>query len=465
MERKINKLFVCLLILWLAVVAQADLEKSIESIINRPTQRKTQFAINIINADSGEIVYSHNASRPLIPASNMKVITTAAALRFLGPDFEYRTQVGLCDNNIVVIGSGDPLLGDEKTDIKNGRKIGWVLDDITEKLKQLGIKEINDIIVDTAVFDDQRVHPSWPEKDLNKWWAAEVCGLNYNDNCIAMTVENKKGRAVVSIEPQTSYVNIVNQVKIIKKGSEAVGAYRQPGKENCLYVKGNCRKAQGPFDVAIERPAGFFGQLLAERLLSAGVTAKGRLIEKVIDPDCKFKKIAEYRTSLSDCLSRCNKDSLGLAAESLLKTIAAVKQGGENGSWPAGQKIISEYLLSLAINRAEFNIDDASGLSRLNRLSPNAITKVLRDVYQSKNRSLFKQSLAVGGEDGTIDKYFKEDKYKGKIFGKTGYISTVRSFSGYCFTDKGTFIFSILTEGRSAKTRDAINDIVKAIFD
>ncbi len=465
MKRKIKKLFILVLILWLAGIAQADLKNRVESIIKRPGQKKTQFAVHIINADSGETVHSLHANKPLIPASNMKVITTAAALKFLGSDFEYVTQVGLCDNTLVIIGSGDPLLGDEKTDIKNGRKIGWVLDDIAEKIQQSGIKEINDIIVDTTVFDDQRVHPSWPAKDLNKWWASEVCGLNYNDNCIAMTVENNKGRVVVSIEPKTSYVKVINQVKTISKGTGVVGAYRQLGKENSLIVKGKCRKKQGPFDVAIERPAGFFGQLLAERLLAAGVTTKGKLIEKAIDPDCRFKKIAEYKTSLADCLARCNKDSLGLAAEALLKTIAAAEQGGKNGNWPAGQRIISEYLLSLGIRAAEFNIDDASGLSRENRLSPNAVTKVLRDVYKSKNRNVFKQSLAVGGEDGTIGKYFKEDKYRGRIIGKTGYVSGVRSFSGYCFTDKETFIFSILTEGRSAKTRDAINDIVKAILD
>lgn len=467
MKHKIKKLFVCILILWLAGEAQADLKKSIESIINRPTQRKTQFAINIINADSGENVYSLQANKPLIPASNMKIIASAAALKFLGPEFEYMTQVGLCDNTLVIIGSGDPLLGDAKTDVKNNRKIGWVLDDIAQKVKQLGVKEINDIIVDTTVFDDQLVHPSWPAKDFNKWWAAEVCGLNYNNNCIAMTVENNNSRAVISIEPRTAYVNVINQVKIIKKGSEAVGAYRQPGKQNSLIVKGNCRTKQGPFDVAIERPAGFFGQLLAERLLAAGVIAKGNLIEKAIDSDCRFRKIAEYKTSMQDCLARCNKDSLGLVAEALLKTIATVRQNDKNGSWPAGQRIVSEYLLSLGISQAEFNIDDASGLSGENKLSPNAITKVLRDVYNSSNKDVFKQSLAVGGEDGTISKYFQEDKYKGKIFGKTGYISdvNVRSFSGYCFTQKGTFIFSILTVGRSAKTRGAINDIVKVIFD
>ncbi len=465
MKIGIKKLFVLVLILWLAGIAEADLAKQIDAIINQPSQKKTQFAVHIIDADSGETVYGYNANKPLIPASNMKIITTAAALKFLGSDFEYKTQIGLCDDTLVIIGSGDPLLGDRKTDTKYNRKTGWVLDDITEKIQQLGIKEINDIIIDTTVFDDQRVHPSWPVKDLNKLWACEVCGLNYNSNCIAMTVENNNDKAFVTIEPKTSYVKIINQVKTISKGSGAVGAYRQPGKENNLTVKGKCRRKQGPFDVAIERPAGFFGHLLAERLLAAGITAKGQLIEKAIDPDCRFKKIAEYRTSLIDCLARCNKDSFGLAAESLLKTIAAAKQGGKNGSWPAGQRIVSEYLLSLGTKLEEFNINDASGLSRENKLSPNVITKVLQDTYKSETSEIFQQSLAVGGVDGTIGKYFKEDKYRDRIIGKTGYISGIRSFSGYCFTDESAFIFSILTENGNSKTRDAINDIAKAILD
>lgn len=466
MKKKTKHLFIALTVtLFLFGTAYADLSERIEFIINRPSQKKTQFAIHIINAGSGETVYSYNVHKPVIPASNMKIITTAAAVKYLGDDFEYITRVGLCDDSLVIIGSGDPLFGDEKTDNKYGRKTGWLLDDITEKIQQLGIKEINDIIIDTTVFDDRRVHLNWPEKDLNKWWASEVCGLNYNGNCIEMTVGNNNGRAVVSIEPATSYVNITNQVRAISKSSGAVGAYRQLGKENSLIVKGKCGRQKESFDVAIERPAGFFGQLLAERFLRAGIVTKGQLIEKAINNDCSFRKITEYKTTISDCLARCNKDSFGLSAEALLKTIAAQSQRGEFGSWPAGQRLVSKYLLSLGIKPEEFNIDDASGLSRENKLSPNAITKVLYDVYKSKNRQLYKQSLAVGGVDGTIGKYFKEEKYRGRIIGKTGYISGIRSFSGICITEKGDFLFSILTDGGDGQTRKAINDIAKAVFD
>ena len=155
-----------------------------------------------------------------------------------------------------------------------------------------------------------------------------------------------------------------------------------------------------------------------------------------------------------------------MAAECLLKTIAASRQpSGKAGSWPVGQQLISQYLLSLGIPSDQFLIDDGSGLSEKNLLSVNTISAVLLDLYKSPNWQNYKQTLAVGGMDGTIDRYFNEPKYKGKIFGKTGYIEGVKSFSGVCSTSAGDRIFSIITNNANGSTRQAINDIVKAVID
>lgn len=445
--------------------ARADLAGRIDGIINRASQRKVKFAVCVIKADSGKTVYSHKSRRVMVPASNMKTIITAAALKYLGPNYEYKTEVGLCGDTLVVIGSGDPLLGDKATDAKYGREEDWIFQDIISILKQNGIKAIKDIIVDTSVFDDERVHPNWPVKDLNKWYGCEVSGLNFNDNCIDIATKNTGGKVTIVVEPKTSYVKIINEVVPITKGKSVVGSYRK-SELNRIVVHGKCKGQMEPFSVAIERPAAFFGFLLAENLIRAGINTEGQLIEKTVSQDCNFKKLVEYSTPIKDCLGRCNKDSLGLAAECLLKTIAAnSKPGKKSGSWSDGREVISRYLLGLGIESGEFYIDDGSGLSRENRLSANAMTKVLLDVYKSSNWELYKDSLAVGGQDGTIRRYFKEEKYKGKILGKTGYIAGVKSFSGVCSTAKGDYIFSILTEKAKGRTRAAINDIAKAIID
>ena len=186
---------------------------------------------------------------------------------------------------------------------------------------------------------------------------------------------------------------------------------------------------------------------------------------KYVKYDNKIQILTVFETPIQDVWARCNKDSLGLAAECLIKTISAKNtQGDINGEWPHGQSLVSRYLNSLNIPFQQFVLDDGSGLSRKNRLSPNTLVAVLKDIYASDNRDLFFDSLAVGGVDGTISKYFCQTPYKNNILGKTGYISSVRSFSGICKTPRGDILFSILTEGGNGYTRRCINEITEAIY-
>jgi len=449
--------------LCLPATAQASLAGRIGSIISRKSQKKVNFAVKIIDAKTGKTFYEHNADKPMVPASNMKIITSAAAVEYLGPDYEFSTKVGLLDRTLVVIGGGDPLLGDGATDKKHGRGADWIFDDIIAALKEAGITAINGIVIDSTFFDDNRVGPNWPRAQLNRHYACEVSGLNYNLNCIRITAKNTGGRVGITVKPQTDYVQLINKVVPTSRGASAVGAYRN-SKPNKLTIKGKCRKQAG-FDVAIERPAEFFGFVLAEKLAAAGIEVTGQLEGRLVRNDSRIKILRTYSTPISDVLTRCNKDSLGLAAEALVKTISAEKSGRLNGAWPHGLSLISQYLVKLGIDQSEFHLDDGSGLSRENKLSPNAITRVLSDIYKGKNRRFYINSLAVGGSDGTIAKYFKEAKYKGRILGKTGYVNLAKSFSGVCTTAGGDYIFSILTTGATGQTRTAINDIAKAIID
>jgi D-alanyl-D-alanine carboxypeptidase/D-alanyl-D-alanine-endopeptidase (penicillin-binding protein 4) len=443
--------------------AAGSLKGEIDSIVGRSSQRNVSLSVEVIKADTGEVVYQHNAGVALLPASNMKLVTTAAALDTLGSDFQYVTKVGLTGNTLVIIGGGDPLLGDRETDEKHGKAACWVLDEIVKAVKASGKTEINGIIADTSVFDDVRVCPNWPVNQLNKWYEAEVSGLNFYTNCIEFIARDKGGaKAELSMQPLTSYVTVVNETTTTNKGSDTVGLWRQPGSSE-ISVKGKCRGETEPMKVTIERPAAYMGSLVAERLGHAGIKVEGPLLEKSAGaPDTI---IATFSTPIADVLQRCNKDSLGMAAECLMKTMGAKSNGGKGGSWATGRVAMAKFLAGLGVGESEFKIDDGSGLSEENRLSANAITKVLLHVYKTKDWPMFKDSLAVGGEDGTAAKWFKEPKYKGKIIVKTGYITGVKSLSGVCVTDNGDYLFSIITNKANGSTRDAINDICKAIVD
>jgi len=464
MKTRAILLYIAVLLTSLLSTAGAGLKSDISRIISQPSQKNVRWGIQIIDAGKGKTLYSLNANQPMIPASNMKLVTTAAALHYLGQDYVYQTTVAIKDRTLVIIGSGDPLLGDRITDAKYSRGQDWLFNDIAQIILSQDIKSIEDIIIDTGVFDDERVHPDWPAAELNRWYACEVCGLNFSGNCIEITAVNRSGEIQIDVEPKSSFVKIINRVRPVSTKNGAVGAYRTE-KINTIIVKGRCRKQQGPFRVAIERPAAMFGFLLADHLNKNGIAVTGQVAERNLSEKTGLRILKVYKTPLTDCLIRANKDSFGLAAEAMVKTIASSVQQNRNGSWQSGQRLISEYLITIGIDPDEFFINDGSGLSKKNLLSPDAITTVLHSMYKGNNRQIYRQSLAVGGSDGTIDKYFNEPEYKGKIIGKTGYINSVKSFSGCVSTGGKDYIFSIITSKANGKTRTAINSIAKAIID
>ena len=258
MKGWIKKIIISVVLtLSLVCFAHADLAGRIDPVISQSLHKGVVFSIEVVKADTGRTVYEHGAKESLIPASNMKIITTAAALRYLRADFEYNTKVGLYGDSLVIIGSGDPLLGDEETDAKYGRQKGWIFEDIAKKLKRDGVASIGDIIVDTGVFDNECVHPSWPAAEFNRSYACEVSGLNFNLNCIKLSAKNTGGRISISIEPQTSFVTLINEVKPISSGDSSLGTYRN-SRPNKLTVHGECKNEYGPIEVAIEKPAAFF---------------------------------------------------------------------------------------------------------------------------------------------------------------------------------------------------------------
>ncbi|MGA2914870.1 MAG: D-alanyl-D-alanine carboxypeptidase/D-alanyl-D-alanine-endopeptidase [Sedimentisphaerales bacterium] len=457
------KYVICLTIAILAASCPASLQEKITQIILRKEQSNVKFGVLVIDPNSKARIFGYSESLALVPASNMKLVTSFAALKHLGKQFEFVTTAAMSDKNLVIIGSGDPLLEypDEKTADSNNA--GNFLSDIVKAFKERNITEIGDIVVDSSVFDDVRVRPGWPKEQLNRPYACEVSGLNYNANCVKISASQKNGQVELLVEPDTNYLTLVNNVQPVSKGDSAIGAYRTE-KENVIVIGGKCGKAAS-FDVAIERPATFFGTLLAENLNKAGIKVSGYVTEAKVNSE-KLQMLVKHRTGIVKVLQQCNKDSFHLAAECLFKTLGARQTSGKGGSWQAGRKAISDYLTSLGSDPAGFNIDDGSGLSDKDRLSAGIIIRVLTDAYSSDLWPVFKETLAEGGVDGTLKKYFYQNKYRGKIFAKTGYINGVRALSGVCVANSGKeYLFSILTNNANYKTKEAIFDIVKAIID
>jgi serine-type D-Ala-D-Ala carboxypeptidase/endopeptidase (penicillin-binding protein 4) len=443
-----------------------DLTKKIDGILGKPGLKKVLFSACIVRPETGEIIYQKNAHLALIPASNMKIVTSAAALEHLGPDFAFVTRVGLCGNSVAVIGSGDPLLGDKEPKARNGRHSSpQVIQDIAARLKEMGIASVSDILLDTTIFDSQRVHPTWPQNQLLQKYACEVSGLNYMDNCVEITAVNRGGKVVLSVDPPTGYVKLINSVTT-GWGRKSWFSVDRTGTPCDILVQGNCRTQAGPYSVAVENPALFFGHLLREELLKAGIQVNGQVLEQPVSEGTQFSPVTEFTTPMRECLQRINKDSLGLAAEALFKTLGArANPDGKRGSWEGGQKALAGYMRGLGVEGKEFVIADGSGLSRDNRLSANALTRVLIHLSSNPYWNVFQGSLAVGGLDGTIENHFWEPQYRGRVLAKSGYIRTVRALSGVVRTGSGEYIFSFIANKAGNGARSAIDSSIKALMD
>jgi len=447
-----------------AAEAQA-LSNRIDEILNGPGLKKVLFSACVVRADSGETIYERNSRLTLIPASNMKIVTTAGALEMLGPDFAFVTRVGLSGESLVVIGSGDPLFGAKDFDVGREQQSPSVLQDIIGRLKESGIVSLSDIVLDVSVFDGQRVHPGWPANQLNQKYACEVSGLNYRGNCADIVVFDQGGRIELLLEPPAGFLSLINAVKPRSYGRSRISLDRTEVPDKLL-VSGICRDRAGPYSFAVENPALFFGRLLRESLIQAGIQVTGGIRELPLPDDADFRPLAEYRTPLGDCLVMANKESSGLAAEALFKRLGAqANLDGKGGSWEGGCRALSDYLRGLGIGDADFVLSDGSGLSRDNRLNAWALTQVLVHLILSPDWKFFEGTLAVGGIDGTIENHFWEKAYRGRVRAKSGYLMAVRALSGVVRTDGGDYLFSFLANKGGQGTRQAIDAAVKAIMD
>jgi D-alanyl-D-alanine carboxypeptidase/D-alanyl-D-alanine-endopeptidase (penicillin-binding protein 4) len=420
-----------------------------------------------------EILYQRNGKTPLMPASNMKVLTSSAALAGLGRDFKFRTTLVLRDAgaglyDVVLIGDGDPTLGDPEFSQQNAANPTWLLDKWAAELAGRGIKQVRHVIVDDSVFDEDFLHDGWPSNQTDRDYVAQVGGANWAFNCIRVFVNQANGYRLL---PSTKYVAVANSVKTGDKS--AIGLGRKPG-TNQLVLSGTRRGSGGeiPLNVTIHDPGGYTATLLAEALArqgitSTGVTGKNRQMRQQFQKaPSAFTVIGIHETPISAVLPRVNKDSANLYAEAIGKRLGHQMAGGQPGSWANAHTAVAAYLQSVGVDPSQFTLDDGCGLSRGNRISAELLVRVLAADFAGANRDVFLSSLAVGGQDGTLERRFTGD-LAGRVYGKTGYINSVSSLSGVLQAKNGHwYAFAVIfneLKGSVGSAKQAQDRVVAAI--
>jgi len=450
--------------------ARADMQSEIRQVLADKLLHKTTTGIQILRlgktADDAQKMYALEADVPLIPASNLKLTTTSAALDALGPDFKFRTLLVRVGEDVVIIGDGDPSFGDAEFLKPAGWNVTTVFQNWAEQLKKLKIDSIHDVIVDDSVFEEPSVHPHWPDDQLTDYFEAEVAGLNLNLNCVDFTIIPGAAGQVAdySLNPQTHYLKITNT---------CTGAPQLTRTLNTNDVSLFSRvPARGTVAVSltVHDPSLFAATVLSETLKSAGVKVNGevrrdRTVRARHDAGTlKWSLVGVNETPLPIILARANKDSVNLYAESLCKRLGFAT-AHQSGSWANGTAAVGAFLLEAGVPPEQFHLDDGCGLSKLNNISPNAICKLLTYDFYGPNHQPFMSSLGVAGVDGTLTERFRGSDIRGRLFGKSGFVEGVSALSGYLHGRDGAwYVFSILMNGIPHQSNSLIKPLQEKII-
>jgi len=420
-----------------------------------------EVGVIVIDPHSNKVLASHNPDVALIPASNQKLLTSGAALLTLGESFAFRTELLLDGSRLIIRGSGDPGLGDPV--LLDRSSPPMTVDDLLARLAN-GVAdragtEITEIIADDRVFDRQYAHPSWPDKDLNRWYCAEVGGLGFHTNVIsAYVTPSPDGIGApprVILQPSAPVVTLKNRARTISTGSNSAWIAR-PAANNRFTLYGDVhRPALAPIRAAIHEPPLFMANLVRHALKDAGLTVPGSNAVRLANDRDQFENpelAAVVATPLIEVLRRCNTDSHNLYAEALVKRIGH-EVTTDAGSWANGAAVI-RMLLSEHLgpeHATGVHIADGSGMSRDNRVSPATLAAWLD--HFSDDPELFEPfvaSLAAPGE-GTLTSRFKRVELQNMVRAKSGYLTGVYSLSGYVIdpaTSRRVVFSMIINEGK-----------------
>ncbi|NQU77022.1 MAG: D-alanyl-D-alanine carboxypeptidase/D-alanyl-D-alanine-endopeptidase [Planctomycetes bacterium] len=398
---------------------------------------RTQVAYHAVRLADGRILASRDAARPMVPASVQKLCTSAIALASLGADFSFKTTLAVCGGDLVVLGDGDPALGDPVLAAEQNVSIYDVPDRWAVKLKAEGISAVRgNLVLDDDIFHARR-HPDWPEREHQRWYCAAVSGLNFNDNCLDIRIYRQDGALRVDVSPASRHISVVNR---LAAGTRQVWVVTYTEDDATVTLIGQVRTSMTrPLSVAVNKPSLLFGRVLADRLALAGIQLEGGIVRRrVLGPDRMLPDevtvVATHTTALSTVLSRANKQSLNMMAECLLLRAAADGRGSATFS-QAAEFGTGVLVRDYGVDPSQFVLADGSGMSRRNRLSALAAVDLLRRLAGRADSETFRQSLAVAGVDGTMAKRLKQ--FSGRVLAKTGSLAGTSALAGYILDGRG----------------------------
>ena len=457
--------------------ATDDLASAVDRVLDSYGDDRNSWGINIRSLATGEDLYSLNADNLFMPASNLKLIVTAAALDRLGPDFTYVTSVlatdsinpgnGVLAGDLILRGSGDPTISD-----RFYPNIDTFWKKLAEQVREAGIREIRGrLVADNSLFGKPNRAEGWLWDDVMWWYGAPVSALSYNDNCLDVEVfpaGDIGSLTRINVRPETASAKMVNRAYTVSSRLRSrIDISRD--ENGAILVEGGLYTGSPGYleHVTVENPARLCLDAFATALAQEGIVIRGAQ-EIVESPERSRELMGESplvvaqneSPPLKDIVGVTNKRSHNFYAEQLLFTLGS--RGFAQGGFDSGLKMEEYFLKKAGVKMKEMRIMDGSGLSRLNLVKPREMVNMLEYMHSHQYRDIYLESLPVAGHDNGV-RQMVHTTAQDRIFAKTGYIKYVMALSGYAMSaDDEWLAFSIIGNNlleSNTRSRRLIRDI------
>ena len=446
------------------------LQKRIDSLMVTDFFKTTQVGISVYDLKNNQPVYEQNEKLLFRPASNQKIFTTAAALKFLSANHKFSTVVSysgelkdsVCSGNLYFTGGFDPEFSSHD------------LDSLVKEIKKAGIKEIKgNLYGDVSAMDSMFWGSGWIWDDDPEAYMPYLSPLTINKNCIIISF--KPGAigspAVISLNPEINFLPIINTSVTTENGKSDFRITRDwLNRKNTILVSGNLPAKSNPESVTLNlvNPALNFLNLAKESLIKNKIILNGIIDTSTIK--MPVTKITSFERDINYIIKVTNKRSDNLNAEMVLRETAH-KYFGKSASADKGKVLVDSLIILAGKNPRQYKFIDGSGLSYYDLLTADLITNVLKYMYEQEPsiKENFINSLPVAGIDGTLSNRFKNSPVKGHLFAKTGTLSGVSNLSGYLDTVNGNKLaFSILIQnfvGSASMAREFQEKICQIFYE
>jgi len=460
---------------WAREPSPSRLRKAIDSIVSRPDFAAAFWGIEVRSLSTGRALYARNAEKAFRPASNMKLVTTAAALDAYGPDARLRTTVetagrldglGRILGDVYLVGRGDPNLSARFT---SGRPTA-AFEEMAEALVAAGIRRVEGrVIGHEGAFTGERRGPDWGWEDLAWWYGAEVSALSYADNLEEASLkpgERVGDPAVLETEPRHGCLAVLSSVttaeaalpapEVPNGDDETVSLLREPGSNDVRLAGRVPLGGKWEGRLAVGDPALCAARVFAEVIEARGVRVMGGVSTSSAPLPSDARVLATHDSpSMAEIVRVVNKKSQNLHAEMLLRLVG-LKVKGE-GSTEKGHEAVADLAKRLGVPDAGWGLADGSGLSGADLLTPRGLVALLAVMDRHPHAAAFRDSLPIAGVDGTLEKRMKGTPAEGRVAAKTGTLRLAHALAGYVTTVRGERLaFAIVVNNHEGKSREAV---------